>query len=1081
MRKLTFLILLLFLLTNTYAQWEQVGWPTGGEITDLLYVGNDIWAASSGGLYISKDDGQNWEISDLFPIGQTIEDIKIINGDVFVVSTKIQDAPSLLRVEVIYVHRSQDGGVNFTTSTFTRSTPQDYAAIEARCEIMEHGGQLFLTTSPEVFFSTDNGDSWEEHERINRFSSSGDGQLYSEGGTLYYSYMGWANTFYWYYSTDTARTWDNVFFSNGWRVRQPIYAISEDTVIQIENDSLRYTLEVEINWENTLFIEDVDGSGYGLWKNGPGEYLIGTTRGLLLNGLDSVKREINLVGIDSVRSFLETNTGSLLVATKRGLYAYPVGSTDPVDLSSQFRSSFVRNLFISPIGDIFHVRDSALYKSSDQGDTWVLMSKDKIFGKSSELPNGNYQSLHWVNSNPDSFFIGGLYFEYLTTDGGLSFEKFDTEYLYNLVYTEQKNGVLISSGRDTIKYSTNYGENWTLYGTMPDGRFPNSAYNIAYGDHFDLVASNPLEGVYLTRDRGQTWERTPIDRLYNMQIFSLENEILVRTDADWSVTRDTGRTWESFVPVGFVEGNLYSSEVDIFSINDVYFAHVALYGILTSADLKGPWVSLREDLGTRLSTTSCHSKDGVIYLGTENGGIWRYGSTVSRIDGFVYNDVDMDGMYTPQTDTAHQGAVVTSMPSDLSTVSQSDGSFSSLIRTSNDTIRMTSAYPYGVVTPAYHVADTAEAPLVFLVAYEANKDDLVVNVVTGIHRPGFETYLTLIVENQGTTDIPASCYVIAPPGVSLVPVSGTYRVSGDTVFIDFPEIKSHETVTLDFTVMVSRLANLGDELCYVANATFGFGSANLRRADGTPSNNTIEECVIVIGSYDPNDKRVNPSTIDPERLVSDQRLSYTIRFQNTGTYYAEDVEIRDLLSSKLDLSSLRIEAVSHEPYDWSISTGNLVKIRFDNIRLPDSTNNEPESHGFVRFSVLPKGELERGDIITNKAGIYFDFNDPIITNNAEVVVATPEVIPGSGSSSLLSLKLFPNPTSNSVTLELEERVSGRGKVTVLDALGRSLLQGTVTLSEGQGQLDLSILIPGTYQLQVHIDGQTYSGKATVIR
>jgi hypothetical protein len=53
---------------------------------------------------------------------------------------------------------------------------------------------------------------------------------------------------------------------------------------------------------------------------------------------------------------------------------------------------------------------------------------------------------------------------------------------------------------------------------------------------------------------------------------------------------------------------------------------------------------------------------------------------------------------------------------------------------------------------------------------------------------------------------------------------------------------------------------------------------------------------------------------------------------------------------------------------------------YKNINLPDSSANEPESHGFVTFQVKQVPNLATGTEINNNVGIYFDLNDPIITN-----------------------------------------------------------------------------------------------------
>lgn len=82
-------------------------------------------------------------------------------------------------------------------------------------------------------------------------------------------------------------------------------------------------------------------------------------------------------------------------------------------------------------------------------------------------------------------------------------------------------------------------------------------------------------------------------------------------------------------------------------------------------------------------------------------------------------------------------------------------------------------------------------------------------------------------------------------------------------------------------------------------------------------------------------------------------MTYTIRFQNTGNYQADFVRVTDTLSDKLDLTSLRVLATSHK-YALTVKNKNVLQFEFNPIYLPDSTTNEKESHGFIKFAIRPK-------------------------------------------------------------------------------------------------------------------------------
>jgi uncharacterized repeat protein (TIGR01451 family) len=139
-------------------------------------------------------------------------------------------------------------------------------------------------------------------------------------------------------------------------------------------------------------------------------------------------------------------------------------------------------------------------------------------------------------------------------------------------------------------------------------------------------------------------------------------------------------------------------------------------------------------------------------------------------------------------------------------------------------------------------------------------------------------------------------------------------------------------------------------------------------------------CGQVTGSYDPNDKQGFPNGIsDNHFIMPNQDIEYLIRFQNTGSDTAFTVIIRDTLDMDLDIFSVSSGVSSHN-YTFTMHGPRVLEWTFNNILLPDSTTNQEASNGFVTFRVKQNLSLENGTQITNSADIYFDFNEPIITN-----------------------------------------------------------------------------------------------------
>jgi len=186
-------------------------------------------------------------------------------------------------------------------------------------------------------------------------------------------------------------------------------------------------------------------------------------------------------------------------------------------------------------------------------------------------------------------------------------------------------------------------------------------------------------------------------------------------------------------------------------------------------------------------------------------------------------------------------------------------------------------------------------------------------------------------------------------------------------------------------------------------------------------NNYDTLVVEVVGSCDPNDKNVEPKGVDPQGYItSSQELEYLIRFQNTGTADAITVVIRDTIDTDLDLLSFEMLDASHN-YQVSYETGRVLVWTFNNIMLPDSNTNEPESHGYVRYRINQKDNNPDGTEITNGAAIYFDYNYPVITGKTLNTV---------NDNLLLSMqqkkmreksliRIYPNPSNSHIHVEVQ--------------------------------------------------------------
>lgn len=244
---------------------------------------------------------------------------------------------------------------------------------------------------------------------------------------------------------------------------------------------------------------------------------------------------------------------------------------------------------------------------------------------------------------------------------------------------------------------------------------------------------------------------------------------------------------------------------------------------------------------------------------------------------------------------------------------------------------------------------------------------------------------------------------------------------------------------------------------------------------GTPDPFESVDCQENIGSYDPNDKQAFPKGYGDSHFVeANTDIEYHIRFQNTGTDTAFTVIVLDTLSQYLEASSVRPGASSHD-YDFAVLNGNVLRFRFDNILLPDSNINEAASHGFVKFRLSQKADNTDGTIIENRAAIYFDFNDPVMTNTTFHTIGDHFILVKTDNNPAYgSLKVYPNPSAETIFFELPELMRNN-RFTLTDNQGK--LVSAVDFSGKTYRFEGGKLPAGVYFYQISSDnGGVFSGK-----
>jgi uncharacterized repeat protein (TIGR01451 family) len=259
-----------------------------------------------------------------------------------------------------------------------------------------------------------------------------------------------------------------------------------------------------------------------------------------------------------------------------------------------------------------------------------------------------------------------------------------------------------------------------------------------------------------------------------------------------------------------------------------------------------------------------------------------------------------------------------------------------------------------------------------------NYNNLSISITnTNIVSPGFQTHYIISISNTGTTvESGIGSVTFDSPFLEEIISTSLGSISGNIIQFETLSIDPLTSINIEIECQISASAPLGENF----NASAEITSQVQAETELYDNNATCES--VIIGSFDPNNKVVNHSAIYVNDLQPNQEveLLYTINFQNTGTAPAINIRVEDLIAENLNLGTFEMIASSHA-YTYTISNNQIIWY-FDDILLPDSNSNEPESHGWFSFKISKFGEHLEGDIVENQVSIFFDFNEPIVTNIA---------------------------------------------------------------------------------------------------
>jgi photosystem II stability/assembly factor-like uncharacterized protein len=490
----------------------------------LKVNGNDIYAGTEQGFYISSNSGNSWTqqntgLSNICLLSFAVQNSKIFAG------TRGG------------IYASANNGLTWSFSSIGMPT----CTVNA---ILSHNSILYAGTNIGIYKSTDNGSTWTSANvglPVNTHITSLSGNSTNIfAGSLGYIYTSQNSGNSW---SNTANTFTFSFLSSF------VCNIGTDTYVCGENNLVYKSTNNGASWNECAnsFISDrvIFSDGINLYTAG-------------LSGVHKTIDSGNTwtthgLGGASQVNFLASNNGKLFAATTMGIFS-----------TIDYGASWENNLTVRNLGIIvdFHViaiqntnvfagaLNGGVYKSIDNGITWLQVNIP---------PNINVTSLCFHNS---TLYLGTLTGIFASSDLGTTWNNVSTGLppVPGVFHLHSNNPVLFAGTAQGVFLTTD-GINWTAANSgIPAGS--NIRSITSNGANIYAAGAND---IYISNNYGSSWVASNLDAcgIYDIEVVGDTIYVFGNDCSNGGgafVSFNNGATWND-INAGIEDCTILSSEI----------------------------------------------------------------------------------------------------------------------------------------------------------------------------------------------------------------------------------------------------------------------------------------------------------------------------------------------------------------------------------------------------------------------------------------------------------------------------------------------------------------------------------------
>jgi photosystem II stability/assembly factor-like uncharacterized protein len=276
-------------------------------------------------------------------------------------------------------------------------------------------------------------------------------------------------------------------------------------------------------------------------------------------------------------------------------------------------SSHAIKLAWSNAGTMFMLMQRALWKSSDNGNSWARIKQLSDYPGLATSPRG-----HLIVAKLDSVLV--------SSDDGVTWtSSAPASNFYGGDISVDKDGVIYIAISQYLYRSTNNGATWSkIINGLPIGNYPSHIYSARHG----LAIASVGAQVYTSVDSGRVWSLV-YNTLYNIRSICAVNEDTVFLLTDNRIlhrSTDGGATWSQYNTLEFLYDpyypvTLFSKDQNLFILfNTTLYRH----DIRTEDDLQKVDVPTGNVFHLAAASTGDIFAGTSISVGSRTGRFWKF-------------------------------------------------------------------------------------------------------------------------------------------------------------------------------------------------------------------------------------------------------------------------------------------------------------------------------------------------------------------------------------------------------------------------------------------------------------------------